>query len=161
MGKHLAQSIREFREHWRNYFIQSLMAALVMFGILFVLSLKDVVVMASIGSTAFIVFTMPASITAKSRNVIGGHFVGALFGSLCALIPHSESLSAIAVYSFAVGLAIFSMVVLDVEHPPAAGTALGISMTGISWSLGIALFISVCMLSSAHRLFRKNLRDLT
>ena len=128
------------------------MATLVMFGILFVISMENVVITASIGSTAFIVFTMPANITARSRSVIGGHFLGALFGSLCALIPHSGPVSGIAVYSASVGLAIFSMVVLDVEHPPAAGTALGIAMTGISWSLGLALFFSVCMLSLAHRL---------
>jgi len=161
MRKSIFDSIQEFREYWRNYVLQSLTATLVMFIILFVISMKNVVITASIGSTAFIVFTMPANITAEPRNVVGGHFLGALFGSICALVPHPGWISSMAVYSLAVGLAIFSMVVLDMEHPPAAGTALGIAMTGITWDLGIALLISICMLSLAHRIFRKNLRDLT
>ncbi len=161
MKKNIALIVNELREHWQNYVFQSLLAALVMFLILLVLSFENILITASIGSTAFIVFTMPASITAKPRNVIGGHFLGALFGTLCALIPHSTLLMACTVYALAVGLSIFAMVVLNTEHPPAAGTALGLAMTGLSGEVALALVISVCALSLAHTVFRKRLRDLT
>ncbi len=161
MKENLIQIIREFREHWENYVFQSLLAALVMFFILLALSLENILVTASIGSTAFIVFTMPDAITARPRNVIGGHLLGAFFGALCALIPHSAWAASSAVYALAVAFSIFAMVVLNMEHPPAAGTALGIAMTGISWEIALALTVSVCALSLAHNVFRPRLRDLT
>ena len=44
-------------------------------------TIEHAVVIASIGATAFIVFTMPRNITAKPRRVIGGHLAG-LFRAL-------------------------------------------------------------------------------
>jgi CBS-domain-containing membrane protein len=64
------------------------------------------------------------------------------------------------VYALAVGLSILLMVVVDMEHPPAAGTALGIAITGISWEVAIALISSVLILSLAHRLLANHLKDL-
>ena len=161
MKRNIEQSIREFRSHWKNYVLQSLLAALVLFVILLILNLQHIVITASIGATAFIVFTMPGNITAQTRNVVGGHVLGSIFGALCALIPHSTWVAASAVYALAVGLSIFAMVVLDMEHPPAGGTALGISMTGLSWGIAAALIISIGMLALSHRCFRGYLRDLT
>ncbi len=103
---------------------------------------------------------MPGSITAKPRNVIGGHAIGLFFGSVCAFIPHVHWLPSISVYALAVGLSILLMVVVDMEHPPAAGTALGIAITGISWEVAIALISSVLILSLAHRLLANHLKDL-
>jgi CBS-domain-containing membrane protein len=53
------------------------------------------------------------------------------------------------------------MVVTDTEHPPAAGTALGVVMTGISLDVLITVVLSVVMLSLIHRFFKPYLRDLT
>jgi hypothetical protein len=53
------------------------------------------------------------------------------------------------------------MVVLDAEHPPAAGTAMGFAITGFSINAALALGISVVILSLAHHLFKSYLRDLT
>jgi len=151
---------REFRPYWKHYLLQSFFATFVMFVILIMLQLQNAVITASIGATAFIIFTMPDNITASPRNVIGGHMLGLLFGELCYLIPHTLWLESALVYSLAVGLSIFAMVILDMEHPPASGTALGIALTGTSWTVGIALISSAVVLSLIHRLFRSRLKNL-
>lgn len=131
------------------------------FIVLLLLSMEQAVIIASIGATAFIVFAMPTSITARPRNVIGGHLVGLVCGSACALIPQSSTLHSAVVYSLAVGLSFFLMVTVDVEHPPASGTALGVVITGFSWKVVIAIITSAVILSLAHRLLKPFLRDLT
>jgi len=150
----------KFPELWKHYLYQSFFATLVVFIILLVLSLQNAVVIASIGASAFIVFTMPKNITARPRRVIGGHMVGMLCGSVCALIPHTSTLTTALVLSLAVGISIFLMVAFDFEHPPAAGTALGTAITGFSPDVIIALLTSVLILSLAHHFSKRFLRDL-
>jgi CBS-domain-containing membrane protein len=150
-----------FPRLWKNYLYQSFLATVVIFIILFLLDSENAVVIASIGSSAFIIFTMPRNITARPRRLIGGHMVGLVSGSLCALIPHTAVLASISVYALAVGISIFLMVALDFEHPPASGTALGVAMTGFSISIMLALVTSVLVLSLAHRFSRRFLKDLT
>ena len=59
-----------------------------------------------------------------------------------------------------VGLSIFVMVVTDTEHPPAAGTALGLVVGG--WSLSAVLFVLIgaVMLSLANMVLRPRLTKL-
>lgn len=152
---------REFRLYWKHYVLQSILATLSVFIVLYFLSRQEAVIIASIGATAFIVFAMPDNITAQSRNVIGGHIVGLFCGFLFSLIPHSALLFSILIYSLAVGTSLFIMVVTDTEHPPAAGTALGVVMTGISLQVLIVVVISIVILSAIHRLFKPYLKDLT
>jgi CBS-domain-containing membrane protein len=152
---------RGFSRLWFNYIYQSLLATVVIFIILLLLNLEHVVVIASIGATAFIVFAMPRNITATPRRVIGGHIVGLICGSAFAFIPHPTALTAIIIYSLAVGTTVFLMVALDFEHPPAGGTALGVAITGFSVSVMVAVLTSSIVLSLAHRFFKKYLKDLT
>jgi CBS-domain-containing membrane protein len=152
---------RGFKRLWLNYIYQSLLATVVIFTVLLLLKIEHAVVIASIGATAFIVFTMPRNITATPRRVIGGHIVGFICGSTFAFIPHPNVLTAIIIYSLAVGTTVFFMVALDVEHPPAGGTALGVAITGFSSSVLIAVLTSSIVLSLAHRFFKKYLKDLT
>lgn len=151
---------KNFQANWKHYSFQSFLATLVLFIILIMLKLQNAVITASIGATAFIVFAMPDSITAGPRNVIGGHALGLFFGALCALIPHALWIQAALVYSLAVGLSILTMVVLDMEHPPAAGTALGIAISGATWPVAGALVFSILFLSLIHKLFLGRLKNL-
>lgn len=151
----------EFKRLWKNYLYQSFFAAVVLFTVLMLLNLENAVVIASIGSTAFIVFTMPRSITARPGRVIGGHLIGLAAGSLCALIPQSSMIISVFVYSLAVGVSLFLMVALDMEHPPASGTALGVAMTGFSPGIMVAVVTSSLILAVAHRFSRRFLKDLT
>ncbi len=150
----------EFRRHWQHYVFQSFLATATMAVVLIVLTLQNAVVVASLGATTFIVFAMPNNITAKPRNVIGGHLVGLVVGSLFSLIPHATQSSLIIVAAGAVGLSIFIMVVIDTEHPPAAGTALGMVISGFSWSVTIAVITAVVLFSLVHHFFRKYIKDL-
>jgi CBS-domain-containing membrane protein len=161
MKKSFIKIDKEFRQHWKNYVMQSILAACSVFIVLYFLSLQHAVVIASIGATAFIVFAMPDSITARPRNVIGGQLVGLLSGFLFSLLGQQVLLYSLIIYSLAVGTAIFTMVVIDTEHPPAAGTALGVAMTGISLDVFIAVTVSIILLSLIHKLFKPYIRDLT
>ncbi len=150
----------KLRLFWKHYIFQSLLATLAIFIVLLFLSVEHAVIIASIGATTFIVFAMPKSITARPRNVIGGHLVGLLSGSLCSLVPHPSLLHSITIYSLAVGLSIFLMVATDTEHPPASGTALGVAIGGFSPRVAIAVITSTVALSLIHHFFRSSLKDL-
>jgi CBS-domain-containing membrane protein len=150
---------REFRVCWKNYLYQSTLAAVVVFVILWLLSAEQAVIIASIGATAFIVFTMPSYPTAAARRVIGGHLTGLLCGLLGAWAAHSL-LTPLIAYSLVVGLSIFFMVALDFEHPPAAGTALGVAISGFSIAVAVAVVTSSIVLSVAHHYLKPHLKDL-
>jgi len=157
--KAIAQSIAEFKQHWRNYILQSV-AAMLTFAVILVCQ-PNVIVIASMAATTFIIFAMPTIITAQPRNVIGGQFVGLLCGSVCSFIPHEAIWMKVLVYSFVVGITMFVMVITDTEHPPAAATALGFASKGYSFETAYILMGSVLILSLIHRLLKRHLRDLT
>jgi len=160
MKRTIAQMKKELRLYWRNYVLQSLLATFVMVIVLMFLSLENVVVVASIGSTAFVIFALPKSITAKPRNVIGGNLVGLVSGSVCALIPQPIYMASVIAFALAVGLSIFIMVVTDTEHPPASGLALGVAITGFTWNVGIAVITAAIVLSLVHHLCKPMIKDL-
>ncbi|HOW97220.1 MAG TPA: HPP family protein [Kiritimatiellia bacterium] len=150
----------KFRTAWPYYMAQSLAATAVVFLVLLVLHRTNAVVVASIGSSVYILFALPESPTAGPRRVIGGHAAGLLCGGLWALVPHTSPEGCAAVYALAIGSSLFLMVVTDTEHPPASGTALGVAITGASLALGLSLMVSVTLLSLAHRLLRGRLKNL-
>lgn len=150
----------EFKLHWRNYVYQSALAALAIFIIAIVLRIQNAVIIASLGSSAFIVFALPNATSAKSRNIIGGHFVGIAAGSLFSIIPQNVLFVTALTYALAVGLSILVMVVTDTEHPPAAGTALGIAMRGTSPKIIITVIASAIVFASIRYFFKRYIRDL-
>jgi len=165
MRRTLREMAAEFRRHWPNYVWQSVLATLVLLLALVALRMEHGVIVASLGATAFIVFAMPDSLTAKPRNVVGGHVGGLLCGGLCSLAAGGLAPGwALVAYAAAVGLSIFVMVVTDTEHPPASGTALGIA-TVQSWRAfapaALAVVTGAVLLALAHHLLKPYLRDLT
>ena len=148
------------RQYWKNCLWQSLCATGVIWLVLTLLSLEHAVIITSIGATAFIVFMKPHSPFAAPRNVIGGHLVGLAMGALISLIPHPSPQSAHLVYAAAVGAALFAMVVTATEHPPAAGTALSVAVSGASWKVAATVATSVLLLALFHELLQPHLRDL-
>jgi len=161
MRRSLKEKIEEFRAHWKHYLLQSILAGITIFVLLLLLNIeKRPIIIASIGATAFIIFAMPKHFTAEPRNVIGGHVVGIITGCLCALIPHSTFLGSISIYALAVGLSIFIMVVIDTEHPPASGTALGFAIAGFSFLSVITVLGCVLALTLIRWVLKRHLRDL-
>ena len=161
---------RRFRRHWKNYLFQ---CALCMIALLIVLLVVDVVLRAAIvvaiASTAFIVFVLPHSQASTPRRVIGGHFIAIVSATLFALIYFLPAWGDLAVGSpitrdtlavLTVGLSILLMVVTNTEHPPAAGTALGLVVEGWTISAVVFVLVGVVILSSIHLLLRPRLQNL-
>ncbi|MBL7199604.1 MAG: HPP family protein [Anaerolineae bacterium] len=150
----------DLRSKWKNYFWQSACATLAIFVVLALLSVDRAVIIASIGATTFIVFMTPDNPFATPRNVIGGHMVGVVTGALFALTPRVSPLVEAVWYALAVGMCLFLMAATNTEHPPAAGTALSVAISGFSWRVAVAVLASVVLFSFIQRLFRPYLKDL-
>ncbi|KXA93082.1 hypothetical protein AKJ64_01460 [candidate division MSBL1 archaeon SCGC-AAA259E17] len=142
------------RKKWKNYLWQSAIAGLSIAVILvFFASIVGLVIVAAVGATSFTVFTIPNHKTARARSVFGGQAIGAIVGLICStffLDPIRGGVS----------LAALLMVTLNAEHPPAAGTALGLS---IDPSPEGALFVLAAsgILSLTGFLLSEYLKDLT
>ncbi|HSL93129.1 MAG TPA: HPP family protein [Bacillota bacterium] len=168
MGRNILDE--KFLENKGRYLVQCAMAFLTILIILLVLNVfEQTALIASLGASAFIVFAMPGSYSAKPRSIIGGYFFGITTGVLfnvVARLPYIRSLpiSAVLEYTFfsavAVGLTMLAMVVFNVEHPPAAGMALGLVLQ--NWQVpSLALVIvAVLMLSAVRVVLRDYLIDL-
>jgi len=161
---------KSFKRSPKSFIMQSLLAVVTVAIILyFVEVLTHAAIVAALGASAFIVFAMPRSITAQPRKLIGGHVVGILSGTLCyyafitgplGKLITSWEFTTLFVYALAVGLSIFLMVITNTEHPPAAGTALGI--VAHAWSYQIVVFVLLCAIGLAlvRGLLGSRLRDL-
>ena len=146
----------KFKKLWIYYIIQSLLAAATLFIIILILGRQRMVAVSAIGATAFIVFAMPKDVSAQTRNVVGGHLVGLAIGGIFLAIPLPFSIEC----ALAVALTIFLMVALDVEHPPAAGTALAVVINEVSRDTFITILASVLILSQCRYYLRHYLKDL-
>lgn len=111
------------RETIFHYIFQSFLAALVLFIGLNLPLISAPILIAAIGSTAFIVFAMPENRTSRPRNVLGGHVVCGLIG-IGVYSLNADLLPITALISIGVFLSIIVMVSFDIEHPPAGGTVI-------------------------------------
>ncbi len=148
--------INKIKRLWPYYLTQSALASCSLAVLFLVLGEARMVLISAIGATTFIVFAMPTTASAQAKIVIGSHLVGLLSGATFAFIalPHYIS------YPVAVGIAILVMVALDLEHPPAAGTAIAAVTHGDSLDIWLAVISSVLILSLARYLLRNFLKNL-
>ena len=177
MGIHIFDE--KLRDNLWNYVWQSGLAALCIFVILLVMNVttRQGIVVAAIGSSAFVAFMMPDSPTSNARNILGGHWVGVMSG-LCGIALYklldgmgwSVSLGGIGTdldiliaTSIATGLSIFLLAATDTEHAPAAGTALGLStmyqFDEILISI-IFILVSALILVGMKETLKSRLKDL-
>ncbi len=146
----------KFLELWKYYVLQSLLTVFSVLVIVLVLGEEQMVLVSAIGATCFIVFGMPKSVAAQTRNVIGGHLVGLLSGA----VFFTDPLPAMYEYPLVVGLAFFLMVALDVEHPPAAGTALAVAIHGVTLDAFVTTMVSAIIVTQCRFYLRGYLKDL-
>ncbi len=153
-----------------NYLFQSGMATV---SLIVILLVEDVVLRAAIvvavASSAFTIFIVPNSIASSPRRVIGGHAVavvaGAIFSSVL-FIPIVESAAETSrlpvdlMAALSVGAGMLAMAVTNTEHPPAAGTALGLVIVGWSWSAVLFIMSSAVILSLIRLILRGRLVNL-
>jgi len=111
-------------------------------------AVTQTVLIASLGSSAFIAFAVPLSLHSSPRHMIGGYLVGMLAGITMSLLNASVDVQALPVEhaaniifgALAMSVAMFLMVVTRTEHPPAAALALGLVLN--EWNvltLGVVL----------------------
>lgn len=122
----------------RPYLLQSLLATLTIFFILVFLDvLSHTAIIATLGSSAFLVFTRPRAYASRPRPLIGGYLVG-----------------------MAVGSAIFLMVVTDTEHPPAAGMSLGLVLNQWDHKTLLFIFVAVIVMAVLRKYLQPYMVDL-
>ena len=151
----------KLRRNLPRYVVQCTLATLVLLVLLLVRdAISSAVVVAAIGSTAFVVFIMPRSQSADARHVLGGHGIALLTGALATVVDQDVALQFALGGSIAVGAAMFLMAATNTEHAPAAGSALGVVAAGLSWSLVLMLVLSVASLALIRQLLLPWLEDL-
>jgi CBS domain-containing membrane protein len=114
----------------------------------------------ALGPTIFLAFSHPMSPKSSPRNILLGHFIGCLcgWGSLAALgLLHKESVLTAGVglpRVLAVGLSLALtsaiLVLFNLEHPPAASTALIISLGFMSSPTELAALMLAVLLVTAQ-----------
>ncbi len=157
---------------WRytwNYIFQCFLATATVVAVLLVLDYTDqAAIVASIGASAFIVFTSPGSQPAQFRSLLGGYSVGIVSGIACTFLGRMfDPLSSwgwagtpIVMGGVAVGLSVFLMVLTDTEHPPAAAVALALIINRWDAVSLLVILIAIGMLAMVRYFFRDQLRDL-
>jgi len=146
----------KFKQMWKYYLLQGFFAAIVLLVLAVVLGKDKMVLISAMGATTFIVFAMPRTVSAKTKNIVGGHLVGLASGA----IFYFTALPYFVEYPLAVGLAFLLMVALDVEHPPAVGTALAVVINEVSLDAFITIMLSAVILSQCRYYLRGFLKDL-
>ncbi len=171
IGLHIRLIDPKIKRNFGAYVFQCSLAAVAVFLVLVLegAHLSRVVIIAAIGSTAFVLFVTPHSVAARPRHVIGGHLIcltiGATFAAFDGTGVGMRLLEAMPLVfdieaALAVGLGIFLMAATDTEHAPAAGTALGMVAHDFSWGLVLFVVGGVAGLSMLHLLLRPRLRSL-
>lgn len=162
----------KFSQNKLRYFVQSGFATLsVLITLLTLNILPNAVVIASIGSSAFAIFTMPHRDSTRTKLVLGGYVIGVAVGTLCFFLDyfflshlhiflmqmyHEEIFAALSV-----GLSMFAMVVFNAEHPPASAIALGLVLAEWSIKTIVVTLLAISLILFFRHLFRKHLIDLT
>ena len=165
MGRDLrtlrARHVRwRLRVGWKTYLAQSLLTFAVTFVLLLILTLEHVVIVASIGSVAFLVFIRPHSFMAQPRNVLFGQLLGVVSGLAFSWLHHAPMIDMALADAAAVGLCVLLMALFKADHSPAAGTALGVTIAGGQLSVVLSVIGSVAVLVGAHEILQARLKDL-
>ena len=153
------------------FVFQAALATVVMLAILtFVQSLSSAAIAAGLASSVVGIFIGPSNQTARIRSVVGGHGVALALGSLFSVMLFLEPVQAFLMdaevlrnlsYAAAVGTAMLLMVITNSEHPPAAGTALGMASREFNILIFLSIIGAVALLAVMKLAIRPYLRDLT
>ncbi len=159
-----------FRENKFKYIAQCAMVVVVMFIVLATLDArKNSAVIAALGASSFIAFTMPHSRVSSPRYLLGGYLIGVITGTLCHFAAawasgmgnvFIQEWSTTLFGALAVGIVIFIMVITDFEHPPAAGVALGLCINECTISSVSVVVIGIVLLTGIKTVLKRKLLNL-
>jgi len=162
---------KKFRKNTLKYIFQCFLASLTILSVLIFLDvLEETAIIASLGASAFIVFTMPTQYSSDPRRIIGGYIVGVLVGLIFYFIANLEIIStffpakqitSLVVFgAIAVGFAIFIMAVTNTEHAPAAGIALGLVINKWDYITIIFIISAILWMAIVRKILKPYLMDL-
>lgn len=163
---------KKFKKYKFRFLFQCLLATLsILSALLFLDILTETAVITSLGASAMIVFTMPHKYTADIRRLIGGYLVGIFVGFIFYMVtisihtvtiePTDPTLPLILLAAVSVGVSIFIMTVLNAEHAPAAGVALGLVIQDWNYVTIIFIIITVVWMALVKNLLKNWMIDLT
>ena len=160
-----------FARRPRLFVVQAGLATAVMLAILsFVHSLSSAAIAAGLASSVVGIFIAPSNPTSRIRSVVGGHGValllGSVFSALLFLGPVEAFLNDQQIllhlsFATAVGMAMLLMAITNSEHPPAAGTALGMASREFDLPIFFSIIGAVALLAVIKLVIRPYLQDLT
>ncbi|MFH2139105.1 MAG: HPP family protein [Candidatus Omnitrophota bacterium] len=160
----------KFNQNKASYFLQSLLATLAIFVVLILLDARtNSAVIAALGASSFIAFTMPHAELSQPKFLIGSYLLGIISAGICYYlsilpfikqIPFVSDFSCIIFGSIAVGLVIFLMVITNTEHPPAASLALGLVFNLFNLKSVFIVFSGIVCLSIIKAILKPVLKDL-
>jgi len=159
---------RKLRHSPGRYIFQCLCAAFTVFIALFVIdATTKTTIIAVIGASSFIVFTAPNSYAARKRGIVGGYAIGILVGVAGSLLDNNffggsfwNVDTSIIIGAVAVAISIFLMVILDCEHPPAAGLSLAFLLNTWDWHDVLYIMIIAGFLALVKHFLGSHLKDL-
>ncbi len=160
-----------FASYPRTFAFQAVLATGVMLAILtFVDSLSSAAIAAGLASSVVGIFIAPSNRTARIRSVVGGHGVALLLGAAFSFLLFLDPVEAYLLeepimqnisLAMAVGVAMLFMAFTNSEHPPAAGTALGMASREFDLLIFFSIIGAVALLAVMKLAIRPYLRDLT
>ncbi len=154
-----------FQTNASLYAAQCMLATVAIFAVLLVLdSVTQTVLVASLGASSFIAFTMPHVEASRPRYLLGGYLMGTLTGCTMSLLGDlffvDLPAASLVLAALATGSAIFLMVITDTEHPPAAALALGYALNdwnGLTVGVVFAGILAIAMIKECGKSNMKNL----
>ena len=164
-----------FKKNKMHYILQACLAGVaVAIALAFFDVVRQPVIIASFGASAFIAFTMPKQPASSPRKLIGGYVIGVIIGCLInilMIVPAENYFKAAENYlalggvhilagAVAVALSMFFMTITETEHPPAASIALGFVVN--DWTLSTAFFVivGISAISLIRKIFKSWMIDL-
>jgi CBS-domain-containing membrane protein len=161
---------KKFVRNKMRYVSQCVLAVMSIAMILIFLDARThAVTVAALGSSSFIVFTMPHTKASSPRFLLGGYIIACFTGSVCCLLRSQPFIinlfaSPEMVYpifaAISVGAAIFLMVITNAEHPPAGGLALGLVLNPYSIFSVIVVLLGISSMVLLKRMLKPMMINL-
>jgi CBS-domain-containing membrane protein len=159
-----------FRRHPGRYIFQCTLAVATMLLVIGGLKvILNAALLASLGSTVFLVFAMPHVRFSHTTHLLGGYAVGLAVGMTVWWLEKTLLLNdpqgligvwTIVFTALAVGLSMLVMVVTNTDHPPAVGLTVGLLIDNWDWRTIVVIVGSLIALVMIRRLLRNRLINL-
>jgi CBS-domain-containing membrane protein len=157
---------KKFKQKFPNYLIQcGIAAAVIVLVLMFLNMIEHTGLVAALGATTFMIFTMPHRVSCRARYVVGGYILGIAVGIAASqvydLVPAWHTHMGLAITGgVAVGLSGLLMAATNSEHPPGAGVALGLVLQPWDYETVFFVLASVIVLSLVKNVLRRFMIDL-